>query len=376
MEKRIRVLHIFGQMSYGGAEIRTIELMKSLDRDNYQFDFCTLSGKQGELDDTIRNLGGEILPCNYRSVNFPFKFKQLLRNNNYDVVHSHVHTFSGLILKLAKSENVNKRIAHFRSSEDNMDYSIKKRLQRSIMINWIKKYATDIISVNKGSLNSVFGHNWEKDSRFRVIYNGIDTTNFSTHTIDDSNELRRRYNISDNTKLITHVGRFVEAKNHIKILTVFKKFLEYEPNTLLMLVGKGSNEIEGKCKRMAKELKIDDKIIFVGVSDDIPNILLSSDLLIFPSIWEGLPGVVLEACAAKLPVLASDLDGIREVEQYFPELIHCLPVELSDELWAKKAFYILNSKQKSNRFNMSFENSIFTIHKNLESLYNIYGDKL
>ncbi|MFN8944113.1 MAG: glycosyltransferase family 1 protein, partial [Pseudobdellovibrionaceae bacterium] len=96
-----RILHIFGKMDRGGAEMRTLELMEKLSNEKqFLFDFCVLSGQPGELDSKIRSLGGEV---HYLKLNFAFtnQFRRLLRTKKYDAIHSHVHLFSGYLLKLA-----------------------------------------------------------------------------------------------------------------------------------------------------------------------------------------------------------------------------------------------------------------------------------
>lgn len=117
MTDSCKVLHIFGRMSYGGAEKRTLDLMRHIDRKRYHFHFCVLSGQSGELDKEIQHLGGSIHYIAL-SLAFPFKFLQLLRREQYDVVHSHIHYSSGLILWLSALANVPIRIAHFRNTSD------------------------------------------------------------------------------------------------------------------------------------------------------------------------------------------------------------------------------------------------------------------
>ena len=100
MKDTIRILHIFGRMERGGAEMRTIDLMRYIDRNRYQLHFCSLSGKEGDLDKEIKELGGQIHYLRL-SPSFPFRFISFLKKYQFGVVHSHVHMFSGFILLLA-----------------------------------------------------------------------------------------------------------------------------------------------------------------------------------------------------------------------------------------------------------------------------------
>src|SRR5579863_9751693 len=111
----IRILHIFGRMDRGGAETRTLELLRALDRRIYIFEFCSLSGQRGELDDEIVALGGKVHLLRLNAA-FPSAFLYLLRKRQFAAVHSHVHLFTGIILLLAAVAGVPNRIAHFRST--------------------------------------------------------------------------------------------------------------------------------------------------------------------------------------------------------------------------------------------------------------------
>jgi hypothetical protein len=103
MAQQRNILHLFGRMDRGGAEMRTLDVMRRADRGRFRLHFCALSGRRGELDEEIRSLGGEVhlLPL---SASFPWKFRRLLREGRFDVVHSHVHYPSGYLLRLAAKE--------------------------------------------------------------------------------------------------------------------------------------------------------------------------------------------------------------------------------------------------------------------------------
>src|SRR5437867_3557767 len=110
-----KVLHVFGLMGRGGAELRTIDLMQEEALRRFRFHYATLGRGAGSLDDTIRALGGDVYPCPLGPA-FPWRFRRLLRTGRFDIVHSHVHYFSGYILRLAAQEGIGARIAHFRTT--------------------------------------------------------------------------------------------------------------------------------------------------------------------------------------------------------------------------------------------------------------------
>src|SRR5689334_20236801 len=91
------VLNVFGQLVRGGAELRAVELAEAVQRDHVRSDFLVLTGLDGVLDDRVRAVGGEVIKCPLNG-RFPRAFYRLLRTRRYDVVHSHVHYFSGITL--------------------------------------------------------------------------------------------------------------------------------------------------------------------------------------------------------------------------------------------------------------------------------------
>jgi glycosyltransferase involved in cell wall biosynthesis len=110
---------------------------------------------------------------------------------------------------------------------------------------------------------------------------------------------------------------------------------------------------------------VEGRVHFLGVRDDVPQLLMISDLMLFPSLWEGLPGAVLEACAAGTPVLASDIPGVVELKQDFSE-IYCINLKESDNHWVMKVKSLLNNKKLA-------EDRLMFLYKFEQSIYNIKG---
>jgi len=369
----IKILHVFRQMVRGGAEMRTLDLMRHIDRENYKFYFCALSGMPGEFDEEIRSLGGDVF---YVKLDHTFirRFKHLLRRNRFDVVHSHVHMFSGFLLRLAAKEQIPSRIAHFRNTNDGRGDSIRRRVQNRLMRRWIDKHATDILAVCEGAMVAAWGSNWQKDSRCRVIYNGIDIPLFEKQP--SRIEILKDFNFPMDCTLYIHVGRFVHQKNQKRVVSIFKSIISNNRSARLLLVGRGGSEVEDSVRKNIIKLGLSGEVVFAGERSDVPRLLKASDLLIFPSIWEGLPGVVLESCAAGTPVLASDLPGTREIAAQLPDLVHLLPLDVSDVEWAATAEKIASGvtscyRMESQSF-FDFSECSFNIERCLMSLCNVW----
>jgi len=327
------ILHIFGRMQRGGAELRTLEIMRALEAHEFRLDFCVLSGLPGDLDGDIRAMGGEV---HYLRLGprFPLQFCALLRKKRYDAVHAHVHYASGALLRLAAACGVPVRIAHFRSSSDGRGSGVSRRVQRWVLRRWIDRYATSIPAVSESAMVAAWGRNWRCDPRCRVIYNGLDPVRFEGSP--DRAGVCSEFGLPAECTLYIHVGRFDTPKNHDRLVEVFAAIAAHDPGARLLLAGRGGNTIEAAVRRRVDELKLAGRIVFAGERHDIPRLLKAADTMIFPSLWEGLPGAVLEACAAGTPVLASAIPVICEIEAFLPALT-ALDLGASNVAWANTA---------------------------------------
>jgi glycosyltransferase involved in cell wall biosynthesis len=328
-----KILHVFGRMEPGGAEIRLLELIGRLSPAEFQVDVCALSGVAGSLDGDIRRLGGEVMPLAL-DARFAPRFIGMLRQRRYDVVHSHVLYTSGLILALAAVADVPLRVAHFHATHDGRLTTWRRRAHRRVMRALIDRFATDIVACGEGSMNAVWQPAWRLDPRCRVIYDALDLARFEQPR--DRSALRTELGLPAAGTLFVHVGNQTEEKNHQRLIRIFAAIGARDPAARLVLVGAGTDGASGAIPGYIHENGLQDCVIGAGVRTDVPRILMAADALLLPSLREGLPGVVLEACAAGLPVLASDLPGVREIASRLL-LVRFLSLERSDQEWAQAA---------------------------------------
>ena len=309
-----RVLHVFGAMDRGGAETRTLEVMRRLDGAAYRFDFCVLSGRPGAYADEIAALGGSVVPCALApGLTFPFRLHRLLRRGGYDVVHSHVHQFSGVVLAVARLAGVPTRIAHLRSAHDGRADTTLRQIYRSLTRGLVDAHATTVIGVSTSALESFFGAGWAHDARRRVIYNGVDTRRFTLATAasNDRTSLRRELGIAPAAPLVLHVGNFTPAKNHAALVSIARALRARRPDAVFVLVGDGA--LRPTIAAGVDAAGLGAAFRFAGARDDVPSLLHAADVLVLPSLWEGLPGVVLEALASGCPIVASPIAPVREI---------------------------------------------------------------
>lgn len=294
----IRVLQVYPQLNNAGTEMVIMNLYKHIDRSKIQFDF--LVEEKGELDDIIRKMGGIIYYLKnsnknsyYKSLNSFFHV-----HREYSIVHTHTHKSMGYVLKAAKRNGVTIRIAHSHTA----------RLGLPKAITFYKKFTSKIIEENATDFFacSSIAAKWlfpRKYKQAKIIYNAIELEKF--YFKDQSRQtVRNQLGLNNNQKLICHVGRFAQEKNHSKIINIASELLKIRDDTFFVFVGDGP--LHNDIKKKAKELEVEEKMFFLGSRTDVYSILSASDLFIFPSLREGLGISLIEAQANGLYCVASE----------------------------------------------------------------------
>ena len=362
----VKVLHVLGRMDRGGAEMRTVELLRRADCRQYEFHFCVLSGLPGELDDEIQSLGGRLHYLDRGSWAFAWRFCSLLRRDRFDVVHCQVLYYSGWILRLAAWCNTPVRVVQLHNTHDGRVSSWRRRAYRAWMRRWIDRCATHIVAVSDGVMSSIWGPDWPTDPRCQVVYNGVETAPFDA--VIDPITVREEFGVPRDAPLCIHVGSFTRQKNHLRLSAIFAELLRCQPAARLLLVGAGEVTIQRAVERRIDELGLSHRVVMCGRRADVPRLLQAADVMILPSRWEGLPGVVQEAALAGLPVVASDLPGVREIATEL-DGIRTVALESSDAQWAEAieaALLVPRDRFTRQRARTRFAASEFTLERCLE----------
>lgn len=373
LETPIHVLHVFGRMNRGGAELRTLDVFRHLSPSEVHMDFCTLSGLPGDLDAEIALMGGNVHPCKL-GIGFGRRFRRLLRELKPDVVHSHVHYSSGYLLHLANKEHVPIRIAHFRSTSDGNRRTMRRRVQNMVLRRMIDANATSILAVNHAAMELAWLQYMPGDTRCMVVYNGFDIVPYE-HIVSSEN-VRSELEVPPDKKIIINVSKFIPEKNHMKMIEVLYRLRMSAIEPILVLVGRGDNALQTEVMNRARELGVADQIRVLGVRLDVPRLMAAADVLLFPSLREGLPGVVLEACILGIPVVASTLPGTVEIAERF-HTVKCVDVNASDEMWADCIESAMATDIRMTDAINSFKSSEFTVHSASQKLMRVWrGDRV
>ena len=300
----IRVLHVLGALNIGGAETMVMNLYRNIDRDKVQFDFVIHTTAHCDFTDEILELGGKIHSCPRYVGKNHFQYCKWWKNflkehEEYHIIHGHVRSTASLYLAVAKKQG-RITIAHSHSTSNGEGVSA---LVKNIMQFPIRCTADYMFACSESAGEWLFGSKAIEKENFKVIANGIDLKRFA---FDEAKrrQTREMLGISEDTVVIGHVGRFTEPKNHKFLIDVFSEFQNKVPNSKLLLVGDG--ELMPAIKEKVSEKNIQEKVIFVGNRSDTEVFYQAMDVFVFPSLWEGLGIVAIEAIANGLTVIASE----------------------------------------------------------------------
>ncbi|MFE9077412.1 glycosyltransferase family 1 protein [Bacillus mobilis] len=306
-ERPKRVLHIVSAMDRGGAETLLMNVYRNIDREIVQFDFVSHKSEESDYDKEIIALGGKIHRISSLGQLGPLSYiKELVKvmsDNQYVAVHAHTDYQGGIVAIAAKIAGIKIRICHSHSNNWPMGSGIKGKVLLSFLRTVITYVGTNYCACSVESARFLFQKNID-NSKVKIMKNAIDINQFVNVNIQDDNTVRDEFNIPVEKKVIGHIGRFSESKNHIFILKVFNEVLKYDPNFMLVLVGDGplKNSIELESKRLG----IYEKVRFLGVRKDIPRIIRMFDVFLFPSLFEGFGIVALEAQCAGVPCVVAN----------------------------------------------------------------------
>jgi glycosyltransferase involved in cell wall biosynthesis len=371
-----RVLHVVGRMERGGIQSWLMHLLRAIDRQHYQMDFLVESNEESAYDQEIVQLGSRLLHCPATSNPWKYAngFARVLRTQEpYDVVHSHVYSFTGLILRLAKRQGIPLRIAHAHADRRGIEVGrgLVRHCQLRLMKSWIQGYAVVRIAASEDAATDLFGRGWRQDAAARIVHCGLDLAPFEV--IPDRPRLRAHLRLPADAFVIGHVGRFVAEKNHTFLVEVAAEAIKVDERVRLLLVGDGP--LRGEIERRAGELGIGERVIFAGERDDVPAVMAAAmDVLVFPSLHEGLGLVVIEAQAAGLPCLIAD--RVPREADVVPALISRLPVEEAPALWAKRIMEISAAPRvRRDEALAAVAGSTFDISRSVQEITRIYdGD--
>ncbi len=383
-----RVLHIIDSFGTGGAEtwlVAVVKYLKENPKTGIQFDFLASGGKRGIYDEEVEAYGSRIFYCKYslkKILLFGSQFKRILAGNKYIAVHNHQDFISGWHYLSARKYLPPSRVSHLHNSLNFVDNYITNPLR------WFSFKAGRLlmgglashITGTSNKVMDVYGYDkWPyKRKRVAPAYCGFHTDKFR-FTDSAKEKVYAELGWAPTSKTALFVGRIGlqdcdKDKNEKNPEFAFKIALELTcnyPSWNFLFVGfrgKTGELLEVEAKRMG----LQSRIKFIGLRNDIAEIMSASDIFVFPSYWEGLGMVAVEAQASGLPVLMSDTVPIESI--VINDIVFTKSLSESAAEWANAIQRIANKTCIDRvEYNKLVGQSVFSIENSVAYLCKLYN---
>ena len=308
----VRVLHVLQRMEAGGTQAMLMNVYRRIDRSRLQFDFLVEYEESQFYDKEIESLGGRIFRTNLRKdgniLRFMKVLKNLIRENDYHIIHVHTYSIGYFALKVAEREGVAVRIAHSHSNSMS-GFTVPLKI---VMKSLFPIHATNFMACSDEAGRFLFGNR-----NVLIVKNAIDVGKFEFNS-KVRDEVRRELGLED-CFVVGNVGRLHQQKNQAFLLKVFREFIALRSDARLLMVGDGPlrEELEEKAEKMG----ISDRLSLLNNRSDMDRLYQAMDVFVLPSLYEGLGIVALEAQSSGLPTICSD--GVAEDANVSPLFRRC-----------------------------------------------------
>jgi len=378
-KRDIRVLQVVENLDSQAVETWLLRVLKEASKDyahvHWTF-FCVL-GQNGRQDSTARELGAEVIHSRHEvgdKVRFVAGLRDVMKRGAYDVLHCHHDIMSAAYLLASIGLPFKKRIVHLHNTSMSLPTPsrVKSELAREPMRQICLRMADQIVGISKEALESLTGNaNPQTTRQESVVHYAIDTNRFRQASADPV-EFRRLIGFDPAAKVLLFVGRMVEYKNPRFVLEVLDHLAKTDQ--LVVSVFAGTGDQESSIRELAKKTSLEDRVRVLGFRDDVPELMMASNILIWPSLEEPMEGLglgIVEAQAAGLPVLMSR--GVPEEAIVVPELVTVLPLSAGPEMWAQTAAEILDRQHPARTEYLELvEVSSFSLAAGVSNLMALY----
>ena len=333
----INLLHLITGLGVGGAERVVLDLAKNSNKERYKTSVISMSKQDGMLEIFQQN-GVDVHILNRSSTLFDlFKIVQTVnryvKEHNIHLIHAHM-TDAMIVGVMVKRLNPKLKLVF---TSHNVTFGSKVR---TLAVRLLKSFRDKDILFSKDQLSGIYKKSYE------MIPNGIDIARYDLNL--PKNEI---------FTFIT-VGRIEKQKNHIKLLESAKALKERELEFQILIVGEGTDPVQKKrVEDYIVEHKLEENVHLLGVRFDIPELIAKSDCFVLSSAWEGLPIVLLEAGASKIPIISTPVGSI-------PSLIDESNGYLADEKFTEAMEDVMWN------YNLAKEKAM-SLYKKVEESYSI-----
>jgi glycosyltransferase involved in cell wall biosynthesis len=313
--EKVKILQIITKADWAGAQRIVYEICK-LAKEDTRIEMEVAVGEKGILEEKLRNELG-ITVHTIKNLIHPIKpfvdlkgyreLKNLIKQNNYDVVHCH-STKAGILGRLAASKlKTDKIIYTVHGYWAILQYEGIKRKLATLINRYLAKKTTDLVLISKSDIGLSKKMKIGNEAKYRLIYNKITVEKDKIK----KGVLRKELNLDQDIKIIGNVSRVDNPKNPFLFVNIAKEYLKNNDNVLFVWVGDG--RLKEQAINYVKKLNLEDKVKFIGFRENGIDYMNDFDLLLLTSNSEGVPITILEAIELNIPILSTDVGGIKEI---------------------------------------------------------------
>jgi glycosyltransferase involved in cell wall biosynthesis len=387
-ERPIRVLQVIDSLSMGGAETWLMEVLRLWSKsDVCRIDFLATSGQPGIFDEEARRLGAQVHYMRYGRANvsqFARQFRQLLRKEQYHAIHDHGDYTSGWHFLMGGSALPPVRVTHVHNPayqiRNNYGVTLSRRFTARVGKALVARYSTHITGTSRQAI-AEYGFEGSPFSRIpkAALYCGFDPTRFLGDPVAAKASVSHEFGWPEDAKIILFAGRIDRSvdlghpqnhKNSAFAVSVGIECARRDSRVRMLLAGAPSPAVPILEGRIAAA-GLRGRIQFAGIRRDIEQLMLASDVLLFPSRGEGLGMVAVEAQAAGLPVLVSNATPRECV--VVPELVRFREVEAGEAVWAADLLQLAMRHRNIPAANRRVAASFFAIENSARALLQLYS---
>lgn len=338
--------------------------------------FCVLP-KAGEFDQEVREAGGHVIHSEHElgnKVSFMASLRRVMRQGHYDILHCHHDIMSAAYLLASTGLPFKKRIVHLHNTALSLPTPnrLKTELLRGPLRQVCLQMADQIVGISQEALESLVGTTSPRPERDRVVHYAVDTTRFRNATVDPFS-FREQLGLSPNARILLFVGRMVEYKNPLFVVDVLEQVARIDADAVAVFVGTGDQE--SAVKSSAEQKGLTNRVRLLGFREDVADVMLASDALIWPSQEqpkEGLGLGIIEAQAAGLPILMSQSVPLEAI--VVSELVEVLPLAAGPAAWAEGVLQMCQRPVPTrHECLVQVESSSFAMQAGVDSLLALYN---
>lgn len=303
-----KVLQVTAGMNRAGAETMIMNIYRHIDRSKLQFDFVVYSDEKQDYEDEIIQLGGSVIHIPIKRgvamVKSIAAIRKILKTNGpYCAIHA-ATLFNSAYAMLASLFIPNLvRVVHSHNTRNTLKNSVLNRVYEFLSRLIITSIGQKFIACGEEAGKFLFGKKFTQKGL--VLNNAIDVDLFYNTNEDAVARLRVELGISNSILVIGNVARLEEVKNHVKMIEIARQMKSRQIEFKMLFIGRG--DLESKIREEIKRYGLEKEVLLLGIRSDVPDLLHTMDVLLMPSYFEGNPVSLIEAQAASVPCVISDI---------------------------------------------------------------------